>query len=102
MSISLQVLYPVGDGTSFDHDYYTKTHLPLVDRHFGPHLERTLVTRISAAAGGGSAAYHVIATLVFLDRAAFDAAMAAAQPVLDDIPKFTDTTPEMQVGDVLA
>ena len=38
MPMTLQVLYPVGDGISFDHDYYLNTHLPLVGEHMGEHL----------------------------------------------------------------
>ncbi len=101
MSVTLQVLYPVADGTRFDHDYYTGTHLPLVAEHFGPHLHSTLVTRVTASAPGAPPEYHAIATLVFHDQGAFDAAMAVAEPVLSDIPKFTDTTPQMQVGSLV-
>ena len=101
MPVTLQVLYPVGDGTRFDHDYYHASHLPMVRRYFGSNLERTLVTRISATAGGGEPAHHLIATLVFPDQAAFDAAMAVAGPVVADIATFTDTTPVMQVGEIV-
>ena len=38
MSISLQVIYPIGDDTSFDYEYYLNTHMPLVGEHTGPHI----------------------------------------------------------------
>ena len=101
MAITLQVLYPIGDGTHFDHDYYTGTHLPLVDEHFGPHLEQTLVTRLTASAPEGAPMYYAIATLVFRDQDAFRAAMDSSRPVLEDIQKFTDTIPQMQLGETI-
>ena len=44
MSVSLQVIYPIGTETHFDFDYYVGTHLPLVGEHMGSHIERTVVT----------------------------------------------------------
>jgi uncharacterized protein (TIGR02118 family) len=99
MAISLHVLYPGGNGSRFDYDYYFSTHAPLVEKHFGPHLRQTILARTTASAPADPPAYHLIATFVFADQAAFDAAMAVAEPVLADIPRFTDTTPQMQIGE---
>ena len=101
MSISLQVVYPVGDNTRFDHGYYRETHLPLVGEHMGAHIESTLVTKGIAGGPDTPAPFHAIATIVFADSAALEAALAVAGPVLADIPNFTDSRPQMLIGEVL-
>ena len=101
MSISLQVAYPVTDDTQFDYDYYLATHMPLVGEHMGPHIESTLVTKGLAGGPDVPAPYYAIATIVFADQAALDSAMAVAGPVLADIPNFTNTQPQMLIGQVV-
>ena len=101
MSVSLQVIYPVGAGTRFDHEYYTGTHLPMVGSTWGEHLVSTLVTKGLAGGPETPPAFHAVATLLFRDQAALDAAMAKAGPLLDDIPNFTDSKPHMLIGEVV-
>jgi uncharacterized protein (TIGR02118 family) len=101
MPVSLQVIYPVGDGTHFDHDYYVATHLPLVGEHMGPHIDSTLVTKGLAGGPDTPAGFHAVATIVFADQDAMNAAMAKAGPVLADLPNFTNVQPAMLIGEVV-
>ncbi len=101
MSVSLQVIYPVSDDSTFDHDYYTATHLPLVGEHMGAHISSTLVTKGLAGGPDVPAPFHAVATMVFKDQDAMQAALAAAGPVLEDIPKFTNSKPQMLIGEVV-
>ena len=55
MAVSLQVLYPVGEGTTFDYDYYLGQHMAIVGDVMGEHIESTLVTK-GLAGGPGVAA----------------------------------------------
>lgn len=100
MALSLQVAYPTTESTHFDMDYYLGTHMPLVGTHMGAHIEQTVVTKGLSGGPETPPPFYAIATMVFADKAAMDAAMAAARPVLADIPNFTDTTPQMLVGEV--
>ena len=100
MSISLQVVYPITDDTSFDYDYYFSTHMALVNEFMGPHIATTLVTKGLAGGPDVPPPFYAIASFVFADQAAMDAAMGAAGPVLADIPKFTNTQPQMLIGQV--
>lgn len=100
MSVSVQVLYPVTEGTHFDIEYYYNQHTAILHEHFGEHLERLLVTRGMADGGGGPSPFYAIATLVFADDAARGAALAAAGPVLGDLPNFTNVQPLMMMGEV--
>lgn len=101
MSVSLQVIYPVTDQTTFDFDYYLSTHMDLVGQYMGPHIANTVVVRGQAGPEGSPAGYHAIATILFDDQSAFDGAMAAAGPVVEDIAKFYNGTPQMLVGEVV-
>lgn len=100
MSVSLQVLYPTDNGTTFDHDYYATKHMEIVGQSLGPHIEKTLVTKGLAGGPDTPAGYHVIATIVFADQAALEAGLAAAGPAVEDIPNFFSGQPQMLIGEV--
>jgi len=102
MTVSLQVLYPVSEGTTFDYDYYTKTHLALVGTHMGAHIESA--TAIKGLAGGPDtpAGFHAVATILCKDQATMDAMLGGAGPVLADIPNFTNVQPQMLIGEVIS
>lgn len=101
MSVSLQVAYPIADDTRFDYDYYLGTHMPLVAEHMGAHIAATHVAKGLAGGPDTPPPFYAIATMTFADQAAMDAAMAKAGPVLADIPNFTNTRPQMLIGDVV-
>ncbi|SON57352.1 EthD protein [Hartmannibacter diazotrophicus] len=101
MSVSLQVIYPIKDGTTFNYDYYVETHLPLVGEHMGKYIQSTLVTKGVAGGPNVPPGIYAIATIVFADKQAMDAALGAAGPVLADIPNFTNSEPQMLIGDVI-
>lgn len=100
MTVSLQVLYPTANGTTFDHGYYDATHMPIVDEHMGPHTESVMIIKGLAGGPDVPAGFHTIATMTFKDQAALDAAMAAAGPALEDIPNFFSGQPQMLIGQV--
>jgi uncharacterized protein (TIGR02118 family) len=94
-------LYPVSDGSTFDFDYYLSTHMGLVAEHMGPHIQSTLVTKGLSGGPDAPPGMHAVASIVFADTGALDAAMAAAGPVLADIPNFTNSQPQMLIGEVV-
>ena len=99
MTATVQAVYPITEGATFDYDYYVKTHLPLVEEHFRPHW----MSAVSASKGDASGpdvppAYFAIATMTFPDGDALNAALGAAGPVLADIPKFTTCAPVLLIG----
>ena len=101
MAVSVQVLYPVGEDTTFDYDYYLSQHMAIVGDAIGEHIESTLVTKGLAGGPGAPAGYHAIATIVFSNQSAMDAALASVGPALEDIPNFTNTQPQMLIGEVV-
>lgn len=101
MAMSLQVIYPIGDGTTFDYDYYASTHMELVGQHMGAHIEKAVVTKGLAGGPDTPPSIHAIATIVFADQDAMNSAMGAAGPVMADIPNFTNVQPTILVGEVI-
>jgi len=98
--VSLQVLYPTENNTTFDHEYYTSKHLPIVSEHMGPHIDKTLIIKGLAGGPDTPAGFHVVATMTFTDQASLDSALAAAGPALEDIPNFFSGQPQMLIGEV--
>ncbi len=76
-------------------------HLEIVGQAFGQHIQSTLVTKGLAGGPDVPSGYHAIASIVFADQAALDAAMASAGPALADIPNFTNSEPVMLIGERL-
>ena len=102
MPMTLQVLYPVGDGITFDHDYYVNTHLPMVGEHMGAHLSGASASKGLAGGPDTPSGFHVIATLTFADQAALNAGMAKAGPVVADIANFYTGAAQMMIGETVA
>ncbi|GGB35832.1 hypothetical protein GCM10011316_04950 [Roseibium aquae] len=101
MAISLQVLYPAGPGTRFDHAYYAETHMALVDKHLGPFLVSAQATKGLSGGPDKLPGFHAVFTAVFENQDKFRAAMAEAGPVLADISNYTDVEPQMLIGEVI-
>lgn len=102
--VVVSVMYPSGADTTFDLDYYLKTHIPMVQsrwREFG--LSNVQVLKGTAAGDGGQPAYQAIALLSFGSLGNYQtAAKAHGKEIRADIPKFTNTQPLVQISDVLA
>ena len=60
MTTCLNVLYPVGDGTHFDYEYYLGTHMPMVGEVWGELLDRTVVSKGMAGGPDVPAGYHTV------------------------------------------
>ncbi|MBO6758647.1 MAG: EthD family reductase [Roseibium sp.] len=101
MAVSLQVLYPAREGTHFDQDYYAAKHIPLVHQYMGDELVSTLVAKGIAGGPDAPAGFYAIATMTFADNDALQKALAKAGPILADIPNYTNTEPEMLIGEVI-
>lgn len=101
MAVSLQVIYPISDSSTFDHDYYAVTHMKLVAEHMGAHIDQVLVTRGIAGGPDQPPAYHAVATMVFADQTAMGAAMKASAPVMADVANFTNVQPQVLIGEVI-
>lgn len=91
----LIVSYPPTDGATFDRNYYTATHMPLVRAKWGP---AGLTDAVAMFPDDDAPAALAVAVLTFTDGAARDAAMAGpdAAEVFGDVPNFTTISPVAQ------
>ena len=99
--ITISITYPHVDGATFDWNYYTATHLPLVGETFKPFgLTFASVLRGIEAAGGGAPPYVVTVLLTFSDDQAARNAIASepARKLREDLANFTTLKPIVQLN----
>lgn len=100
--IIVSVLYPNGSGSKFDLDYYLQRHMPMVQKRLGTPLKRVAVERgLSGGAPGAPPPFLAAAHLYFDSVEAFQSAFGPhAEPILADVPNYTNTTPVIQISEV--
>jgi uncharacterized protein (TIGR02118 family) len=93
--IRLSILYPAGEGTTFDHDYYRDTHIPLVEEIWAPQS----ITVDKGTDGPYVAAVHC----TFESADAMGAAMGSERTgeLLIDVANYTNAQPVMQTSEVV-
>jgi len=103
--VCISVFYPNAPGKKFNHDYYAKTHMPLVmDRlkNFG--LIRYEIDRgMAGGAPGSSAPFTCAGRLYFNTVEEFQKALGTHGPeILSDIPNYTDIEFQIQISQMIA
>jgi uncharacterized protein (TIGR02118 family) len=99
--VCISVLYPNSSGKKFDHEYYAKTHMPLVmDRCKSFGLIRYEIDRgLAGGAPGSSAPLTSVGRLYFNTLEEFEKAMAAhGREILGDVPNYTDIELQIQIS----
>ena len=93
--IRLSILYPAGEGTTFDHDYYRDHHVALVEEVWAP----TAIAVDKGTDGPYVAGIH----LTFDSADALAAAMASERTgeLLVDVANYTNAQPVMQTSEVV-
>jgi len=93
--ISVVILYPKSEDTTFDMDYYSTKHMPLLAEVLGDACKGWGVS-------GPAHKHHAVGWAMVDSKEAFDAAMAErGSEVLGDVPNYTNTRPEMIIGEVV-
>ena len=100
--IKVSVMYPNGDGSKFDMDYYLKTHIPLVQEKVGSACKGVNVEGgLGGAEPGAPATYAAMGHLLFDTVESFQGAFGPhAEVIMGDLPNFTDINPTIQISDV--
>jgi len=100
--IKVSVLYPSGEGKTFDIAYYCDKHIPMVRRLLGAALKGVAVEQgIAGGEPGAPAPYLAIGHLSFDSVEAFMQAFApAAEALQGDIPNYTNSRPMIQISEV--
>lgn len=100
--IKVSVLYPNGEGKTFDMDYYCNKHVPMVAGLLGNHVKGASVEKgLAGGAPGAIAPYAAIGNLYFDSVSAFEGSFGPnAEAIMADLPNFTNAEPVIQVSEV--
>ncbi|KAJ9622340.1 hypothetical protein H2203_006558 [Taxawa tesnikishii (nom. ined.)] len=99
MPAQVTVIYPNEPNAKFDMDYYLSTHMPLVQKLWGPQgLKSWTVLKF-----GNDSPYSVQATLEWDDMETFQKAAAGEHTaeIMNDVPNFASTKPHLMPGEVV-
>ncbi len=101
--IRVSVLYPDGDGKTFDHDYYANSHVPMVMeklKSFG--LTGSAVDKgLAGGAPGAPAPFVSVGHLLFENIEGFQQAFGThGEEIMADIPNYTNIEPVIQISEI--
>ncbi len=99
--VTVSVLYPNREGTKFDMAYYLNHHIPMVRQLLGSALKGVSVEQgISGEEPGSPAPYVTTCHLRFDSVQAYQTAFGPhGQEIVEDIPKYTNSRPLIQIGE---
>lgn len=102
--VRVSVMYPHRDGARFDVQYYAKTHMDMVRKAFADYGLQDI--RVDQGVMGGSSkappVYACVGTLTFDTMEHYKTAFREhGQPLMDDVPNFTDIQPVVQVSEAV-
>lgn len=101
--VKVTILYPNDDGKTFDMDYYSKNHMPMLANLFGESLK---LYRIDKGIAGRTAdepvPYLAIGYLYFETLEAYQNSFGPnAEKILNDIPNYTNIQPVVQISEIV-
>ncbi|MBX2962759.1 MAG: EthD family reductase [Cyclobacteriaceae bacterium] len=101
--IKVTILYPNGDGKTFDMDYYVNTHMPMVASLLGDSLKYFAIDKgIASGAHDTPVPFLAIGYLYFNKLSAFQNSFRPnAEKIRSDIPNYTNIQPIVQISEVL-
>lgn len=96
--IRLMVTYPASDGSTFDGEYWTTKHMPLVSESWSQ------VVKWEADLGLPGQPNHAVAHIFFDSAEDMQAALGGpgAATVMGDIVNYTNVEPAIQISTVAA
>ncbi|MDD3762990.1 MAG: EthD family reductase [Nevskiales bacterium] len=96
------VAYPRREGGTFDFDYYTGKHIPLVAGHAGDNVVKAEIRKGFAAPDGSAPAFVCMANFWVKSPEAFQAMLAQhGAEIIGDVANFTNLQPVMQIDEIL-
>jgi len=100
--IKVSILYPRGDGSHFDIEYYCSKHMPTVKEWFGDTCKGVAAEEaISSKNKVGQQPFHAIGHLYFDTLDQFNQAFSEnAENIMKDVPNYTNVQPVIQIGEV--
>lgn len=102
--IALNILYPAKEGAYFDSGYYFDRHMPSMVQKLRNSLRgMTLAQGVNRGRAHSRPHYFAVCELLFDSTDAAQAVFAAHDEALgEDVHKYTDVKPVMQISEVKA
>jgi uncharacterized protein (TIGR02118 family) len=100
--IKVAILYPNGDGKTFNMDYYSTKHMPMAAGLFGDSLKAMSIDKgLAGGAAGSPAPYLAIGYFYFETMSACQNSMGPNSAKLRaDVPNYTNIQPVIQISEV--
>jgi len=101
--IKVTILYPNDDGKTFDMDYYSNKHMPMLEGLFGDSLKKLEIDKgVSGRTPNDPIPYLAIGYLYFENLSAYENSFGPnAAKIVGDIPNYTNIQPIVQISEVL-
>ena len=101
--VKVSVLYPNDQGNSFDMTYYCDKHVPMVRQLLGSSCTNASIENgIAGGTPGSEPTYTVMGHLYFDKIEDFVSSFGPhTNTIMGDISNFTDTTPVIQISEVI-
>ena len=98
--IRVSVLYPNGEGSKFDMDYYCTKHIPMVQEKLGAACKGVTVEQgIGGAEPESSAPFAALCHLLIDSIEDFHAAFGLhGVTFMEDVPNYTNIQPVIQIS----
>lgn len=99
----VSVMYPSGEGKTFDMDYYTTKHVALLGELLGDAIKgATIEAGLGGAAPGSTAPFMATGNLYFENLEAFQSSFGPnAEAIMGDVPNYTNAEPIIQIAEVV-
>jgi uncharacterized protein (TIGR02118 family) len=96
------ILYPDGEGKTFNMDYYEKNHMPMMAGLLGKNLKSYEINEgMAGRAPGDKAPFVAIGYFLINDVAEYNKTIAAnIDTIRADIPKYTNIQPTVQISEI--
>ncbi len=100
--VKVTILYPNGDGKTFDMDYYSKKHMPMLQTLFGDTLKHIAIDKgIAGRTPDEAVPYLAIGYLYFDTLSDYEKSFGPnAEKIISDIPNYTNIQPIVQISEV--
>jgi uncharacterized protein (TIGR02118 family) len=100
--IKITVLYPAGEGKTFDWEYYSKKHIPMVKSLLRDSVKVISIDKgIAGRTAGSQAPYMAMFHMYFETITAYQNSFGPnAEKIRNDIPNYTNTQPIIQISEV--
>jgi uncharacterized protein (TIGR02118 family) len=101
--IKVAIMYPNGDGKTFDMNYYSTKHMPLAATLFGESLKAMQIDKgIAGRTPDEPIPYLAIGYFYFENMTSFQSAMAANSAKLrEDVSNYTNIQPVLLISEVV-